>query len=172
MPLLTVKIVKALKKVLVTLMAVMVLDVTWQIFTRFILKNPSSYTEELAGFLLIWIGLLGASYALYTRAHLGIDILTSRLEGRQKQMAEIAIYFITLLFALFVMVIGGANLVSITYSLRQISPAMGIPMSYVYVVLPLSGLLMMYFSVVSISDTIQRKPDAGASVQNFKTIDL
>ncbi len=63
-------ITKILEIVLIILMAGIVIDVSWQIFTRFILRDPSSYTEELAGFLLIWIGLLGASYALYTKVHL------------------------------------------------------------------------------------------------------
>ena len=48
---------------LMLLMAVSALNVLWQVFTRFILQDPSSYTEELARFLLVWIGLLGASYA-------------------------------------------------------------------------------------------------------------
>ena len=63
-------ITKVLSIILIILMAVMVLDVTWQVFTRFLLKNPSGFTEELAGFLLIWIGLLGASYASVSYTHL------------------------------------------------------------------------------------------------------
>ncbi len=61
---------RALAWVLMVLMAVMVIDVTWQVVTRFILSEPSSVTEELARFLLVWIGLLGAAYAFRVRAHL------------------------------------------------------------------------------------------------------
>lgn len=169
---LTQKITKTLELVLIVLMGGMVADVTWQIITRFILKNPSSYTEELAGFLLIWIGLLGASYALYTRAHLGIDILTAKLQGRRKQISELLIYFIVFLFALFVPVWGGAKLVHITYALKQISPAMGIPMSYVYTVLPLSGLLMMYYSLVFMIHALRGRPEAGGHRHRFQVIDI
>jgi TRAP-type C4-dicarboxylate transport system permease small subunit len=144
----TQSISKVLKVTLIILMAVMVFDVTWQIITRFILKNPSSYTEELAGFLLIWIGLLGASYALYTKSHLGIDILTARLTGVKRQVSEVLIYLVVLLFSFFVLVIGGIRLVNLTFTLKQISPAMGIPMGWVYMVLPLTGLLIIYYSVV------------------------
>ena len=128
-------------------MAAIVLDVTWQVVTRFILRNPSSFTEELAGFLLIWIGLLGASHALYTKAHLGIDLLTYKLEGTRRRVIDITIYTFVLLFALFVMVIGGFKLVSLTLSLNQISPAVNIRMGYVYTVLPASGILMMLYSL-------------------------
>ena len=72
---------RALGWLLVVLMSVMVVDVTWQVASRFLLQDPSSFTEELAGLLLIWISLLGAAYGFLTRAHLGIDLLVSQLGG-------------------------------------------------------------------------------------------
>ena len=66
----------------------MTLTVIWQVFTRFVLRDPSSWTEELAIFLLIWIGLLGSAYALRRKAHLGVDVLTNRLSGRTVTCAE------------------------------------------------------------------------------------
>ena len=151
---------KVLRLILIILMAVIVLDVTWQVITRFILKNPSSFTEELAGFLLIWIGILGASYALHTRSHLGIDILTYKLKGAKKHTVEVVVYTIVLLFALFVMVVGGMRLVNLTFDLNQVSAAMGIPIGYVYLVLPVSGILMMFYSFGFILKAIRSNPDA------------
>lgn len=149
-------ITKVLSVFLILLMAIIVLDVTWQIFTRFILQHPSSFTEELAGFLLIWIGLLGASYAYYTHAHLGIDILASRLRGVKRQIVDILINLIVLLFALFIMLLGGLKLVNITFTLNQISPSLEIPMGYVYLVLPLTGLLMIYYALYFIIQTLKK----------------
>ena len=74
----------ALGWVLVVIMGVSVLNVLWQVFTRFVLADPSSYTDELARFLLIWIGLLGAAYAAGNKMHLAIDLLPSKLEGRAR----------------------------------------------------------------------------------------
>lgn len=153
------KLTKGVNKILgiflSILMAAMVLDVSWQVFTRFFTEKPSSFTEELAGFLLIWIGLLGASYALYTKAHLGIDVLTYKLRGKKKQVAEIIIFVIVGLFAFFVMVYGGTRLVQLTFSLKQVSAAMEIKMGYVYLVIPLSGILMIYFCIGFILDAIK-----------------
>ena len=163
-------ITKILEIVLIILMAGIVIDVSWQIFTRFILRDPSSYTEELAGFLLIWIGLLGASYALYTRVHLGIDILTSKLVGFRRKMSTITIYILVLLFSLFIPVIGGMKLVNITFTLKQISPAMGIPMGYVYLVLPLTGVLMIYYSIVFIIKAVREASEITDPV-TIKSID-
>ncbi len=159
-----------LGKVLTFLMAAIVIDVSWQIFTRFVLRDPSSFTEELAGFLLIWIGLLGASYALYTRVHLGIDILTAKLEGVSRRASEITIYTAVLIFALFVLVIGGMKLVIITFTLNQISSAMGIPIGYVYIVLPLTGCLMIYYSIVFIIKALRNQMPESLAAQ-IKTID-
>jgi TRAP-type C4-dicarboxylate transport system permease small subunit len=145
-------------------MAVMVIDVSWQVFTRFILQDPSSFTEELAGFLLIWIGLLGSSYALYTKAHLGIDVLTSKLSGVKKQFAQLLIHLIVILFAIFVLLVGGIRLVNITLTLEQISPALGVPMGYVYLVLPLTGILMIYYSLISLIQVVQKKEQIESKV--------
>jgi len=151
---LTAVITRILEILLIVMMSAMVLDVLWQVFTRFVLKDPSSFSEELAGFLLIWIGLLGAVYALHKRSHLGIDILTRRLSGRRRVISEVMIYTVVILFAFFVMVIGGVRLVSLTLRLRQISPAMSIPMGYIYTVLPLSGILFIYYSAAGIVRTL------------------
>ena len=159
-----------LANILIVLMSIMVIDVSWQVFTRFILRDPSSFTEELAIFLLIWIGVLGASYALRTRAHLGIDILTFRLRGVKKNVVEIIVYCCVFGFTLSVMVIGGLKLVLLTFNLNQISAAMGIKMGYIYLVIPLSGVLMMFYALVFIINAVKewsgehRKPEERLSV--------
>jgi TRAP-type C4-dicarboxylate transport system permease small subunit len=157
-------ITQILSIILIILMAVMVFDVSWQVFTRFVMQDPSPFTEELAGFLLIWIGLLGSSYALYTKAHLGIDVLTSKLSAARKQFAHLLIHLIVILFALFVLVIGGIRLVNITLTLEQISPALGVPMGYVYLVLPLTGILMIYYSLISLIQAVLKKEQVESKV--------
>jgi len=163
---LTKNITGVLEKFLIVLMATMVVDVTWQIVTRFILSKPSSFTEELAGFLLMWIGLLGGSYAYHKRAHLGIDILTSRLNGKYRMFSELLIASLVFTFAFFVLLVGGIRLVGITFTLRQISPSLKISMGYVYLSLPLSGCLMMYYAAAFFVDSLTGK--SSVSLQNHK----
>ena len=129
------------------LMGFMVLDVSWQVFTRFVLRRPSPFSEEVAGFFLIWVSILGAAYAFYKKAHLGIDILTSKTKGLKRQALEVIVNLIILCFALFIMVVGGLKLVILTFELNQISPAVGIPMGYVYSVIPVSGILIVLYSI-------------------------
>jgi len=136
----------SLKWTLFLLMLAMVVDVTWQVMSRYLLERPSSYTEEIARFLLIWISFLGASYAFRQKQHLGIDLLTSRFEGNRKRWASLFGYCVCGLFALLVLTFGGGQLVLLTLELKQFSGALGLPMFYVYSVIPLSGALMLFYS--------------------------
>lgn len=131
------KLDRLLAALLTGMMALMTLDVLWGVFTRYAMGNQASWTEELARFFLIWIGLLGAAYASGQRQHLSIDLL------KNKPVRLIAA--IIILFAGGTMVIGGANLVLITASLGQTSPALKLPMSMVYLVIPLAGLLIIFY---------------------------
>lgn len=149
------KIDKILEGVLITLMGIMVINVLWQVFTRFILKNPSSYTEELARYLLVWVGLLGASYAVGKKLHLAIDILTDKLLARRKHVSDLFINCCVFAFSFGVVFIGGINLVSLTLELQQTSAALQIKLGYVYSVVPLSGLLMMFYSGSSIFESVK-----------------
>ena len=139
---------KLLELGLIILMAANVLNVLWQVFTRFVLRDPSSFTEELARFLLIWVGLLGASYAAGKKMHLAIDVVLQGFKDKPRIWTEMAIQVIIFLFSLLVMVVGGMRLVAITLALNQISAALRVKLGYVYLVLPLSGLLIMFYATV------------------------
>jgi TRAP-type C4-dicarboxylate transport system permease small subunit len=143
---------RLLELALIILMGANVLNVLWQVFTRFVLKNPSSFTEELARYLLIWVGLLGASYAAGKKMHLAIDVVLETIKARKKIWAEIIIQVCIFMFSLFVMVAGGLRLVVITLTLNQISAALQIKLGYVYLAIPLSGLLIMFYASVFIFD--------------------
>lgn len=137
---------------LVGLMAVAVLNVLWQVATRFVLGDPSSFTEELARYLLIWIGVLGAGYAVGQRAHLALELLPERLEGRARRVLEYVIFGCMGAFALLVMVGGGVRLVYLQFLLGQTSPTLGWPLGAVYAVVPLSGLVMLAYTALLIAD--------------------
>ena len=139
-----------LEKTLISIMGIMVINVLWQVFSRYILKSPSSWTDELARFLLIWLGLLGAAYATGKKMHLAIDLLPMSLEGKKADRLNVVIQIIVLLFALFAMVLGGMRLVYITLILEQTSAAMSVPLWIVYLVIPISGILIVYYSILNI----------------------
>jgi TRAP-type C4-dicarboxylate transport system permease small subunit len=152
---LTTKLHAGLKWILIFLMALMVIDVAWQVFSRYVLQQSSSLTEELATFLLIWVGLLGSAYAYREKAHLGIDLISTKLNIRQRLIAELIVLVIIILISITVFIFGGLRLVYITFTLNQISPAMQINMGYIYSVVPLTGILFILYSIGFIQNNIQ-----------------
>ena len=69
------KIDNFVKWACIFLLGILVIDVLWQVFSRYILTSPSSFTDEIAGFLLIWVGLLGAAFVAGKNEHLAIDLI-------------------------------------------------------------------------------------------------
>jgi TRAP-type C4-dicarboxylate transport system permease small subunit len=138
---------KYLGNVLVFLLALMTVDVLWGVLTRYALGSQADWTEELARFLLIWIGILGAAYAAGQRLHLAIDLLPPRLSPRGQRRLYAVINLLIIAFALAVMVAGGLRLMYITQRLGQLSASLRIPMYLVYAVLPLSGFLIVYYKI-------------------------
>jgi TRAP-type C4-dicarboxylate transport system permease small subunit len=133
---------KTLRVALAILMTAMVGSVVWQVLSRYLFVVPAAWTEELARFLLIWIGMLGAAYAYRQGSHLGIDLLAEKLGVSGKRRLHSFVHLVCLLFAASVLVVGGGSLVSMTWELKQYSAAIGLPIAYVYAVIPASGVLI------------------------------
>jgi len=136
-----------LMRFLALLMAAIVLVVCWQVVSRFVLNAPSSITEELSRALLIWIGMVGTAFAYRTGMHLGLDIVTNKFSLQIQRKLAVVLTCAVVLFALVVMVLGGGNLVALTYELNQMSAALDIKMAYIYIAVPLSGVLIAFYGV-------------------------
>ena len=145
------KLCRSLDRVLVVLLvalfAALVLMVVWQVLSRYALNSPSAFTEEAARYLMIWVSLLGASYVFRMRLHIGLDLLTRKLTGGNKRIAEVAALTVALLFALLILLVGGARLVELTWSLDQVSAVLGIRMALVYLAIPLSGGFILLYTL-------------------------
>ena len=142
------RINRVLEVFLVTLMIAMVLNVLWQVASRYLLNNPSSFTDELARYLLIWIGFLGAAYGTGKHIHLAIDLLPSKIKNQgHKQLHHKIVNGLIAIFALLVMLVGGIRLVYVTLILDQRSSALDIPLGIVYLAIPLSGLIILFYTL-------------------------
>ena len=141
---------KIVTSALISILGLMVLSVVWQVFSRYVLVNPSTFTDELARFLMIWLGLLGAAYVSGKNMHLAIDLLPNKLKGKQKRNLLIFIDMLIIFFVVLVMIIGGGRLVYMTFILNQTSASLQIPLAYVYTILPISGMLITYYKIDNI----------------------
>lgn len=138
---------KGLEYVLIFLLSFLVIDVLWQVTSRYILTSPSSVTDELAGFLLIWVGVLGAAYVFGCNQHLAIDLLLQRVSPASRCPLQLFIFGVVFLFAVFVLIGGGSWLVYTRFYLSVTSASLQVNLGYVYSVLPLSGVLTAYYAI-------------------------
>jgi len=147
---------RSLEGLVMVVVAILVVDVLWQVFTRFILKDPSTWTEELAVFMLIWVSLLGAAVALGRGAHLGIDYFVGKLPVRARLGTEIFAFFCVAAFSLLVMLIGGIDLVRGTLELGQESSALRVKVGYVYLAIPISGFFLTLYAAIGLAERLQQ----------------
>lgn len=148
------KVINKIIEIMCTLiMGYMVLAVCWQVITRFILKNPSTLTEEILRYLLVWTTMVGGAYAYGRRKHLSINILTKKLPRNGQKILDIVIQAVIILFSVIVMIMGGMRLVSTTSN--QISAALRLPMPYVYASVVVGGVLIIFYSLLFIVEDIK-----------------
>lgn len=151
------KVNKFLEYLLIAIFALLVLDVLFQVFSRYILGTSFTWTEEFARFSLIWMTIIGAAYLNGKREHLSMDFLFEKLSDSNKKKASVLIELLIFVFALIVMVIGGFNLVYTTLHLGQLSGTLRIPLGYIYAIFPICGLLIMCFSCYHIAGISSNK---------------
>ncbi|ARN56031.1 TRAP transporter small permease [Sedimentisphaera salicampi] len=144
---------------LIIAMAVLVLDVLWGVFTRFVLGGQAKWTEELARFLLVWVALLGGALAFGENAHLGVDYFVGKLAPEARKLVKVFTQFIVLFFAIAVFIIGGTQVVSanMDQTTAALTPAVGITMGHVYLALPIAGAFMILFTAEQLAETFLEK---------------
>ncbi|MEM7697104.1 MAG: TRAP transporter small permease [Verrucomicrobiota bacterium] len=151
-------LVKSLGAICALIFAALVIDVLWGVFTRQVLNNQPAWTEELARLLLVWLALFGGVLAYAGDNHLGIDVITSRLDARAKRIANSITHLSVIAFALFVLIWGGLELFASRWQSGQVLPAMQIRKAWFYLVLPLSGGLLVLLAILKIASS-PREPE-------------
>ena len=147
-------LIRSLEITVMIIMAVLVIDVLLQVFTRKILGTPWGWTDELAKMLLIWLSLLGAAVGFQRKGHLGVDYFVNKLPQKSKIFAEITVYLLIAIFSASILLFGGFQLALSTLKTGQPSPAMQIEWGHVYLALPISGCFILIFSIETIFKNI------------------
>src|SRR3974390_1932999 len=100
-------IYRGLQKIITVLIAVMIVPVTLQIFSRFFEFIPRYiWTEEVARFCLMWLIMLGATIAVRDGTHFEVDVLPQPRTARSKAVARIVVHVSMLLVALIFVAFG------------------------------------------------------------------
>lgn len=147
-------IMKALGIVIIVLFVAMTLIGSYQIITRYFFNKPSTVSEELLTYTFTWMSLLASAYVFGKRDHMRMGFLADKFTGPGRRVLEVAIDLLAFGLAGIVMVYGGISITKLTMIQRTAS--LRVPMGYIYVMVPIAGLLIMLFSLMNAADMLGR----------------
>lgn len=130
----------------------MVILTCWQVIARYLLKNPSTWSEELVSYLFAWASLLGAALVTCERGHMNIPILVERCGKQGRKILECLSELIAFIFSAVILLYGGIQISSL--AMGQMTSSLGIAVGFFYLVLPLCGILNMIFTVLNMIEII------------------
>ncbi|MGL5287087.1 TRAP-type C4-dicarboxylate transport system, small permease component [Aeromonas sp. RU39B] len=132
------------------MLVLMVLAVCWQVVSRYIFNSPSTMTEELLRFSLVWISVIGMAYVAGRKEHISLTLFLDKCPARWTRVWHLIIQLVFILFAIYVMIMGGWKISA--NAMVQVSPVLRLSMGHVYFALPISGVLIIVYSLLNIAD--------------------
>ena len=125
---------------------IMTIMIFLQVIFRYLLKAPLSFSEELARYMFVWSVAMGAALALRKRKHIGVEAFVQWLPVRFRDRVEIAGSLLNLLFFGLLIWYG---FVMVGATMDQLSPALLLPMGYVYLAIPSSGIVLFVCEIAN-----------------------
>lgn len=129
----------------VVLFALLVVVVVWQIFSRQVLHDPSTWTEEGARMTFVWLGLFASAFVFGERGHIAVEFVVRKLPVGGERVVSVLVQLVVLAFAVIVLVWGGWR-ASQNAWLQNLS-ALPFTLGQMYLALPISGALIAFYSL-------------------------
>lgn len=141
------KIINGLENISGGLFLLMILMVLYQVFMRKIVNASPNWTEELARYAMIWSILIASPVLIATQEHIMLDYFIQKFPLKIRKAFVLLISM--LMFAILgCFTVGGAQMIITSLALTQNSPGMQIPMWITYLILPLSGIMMVVAQIM------------------------
>jgi TRAP-type C4-dicarboxylate transport system permease small subunit len=116
-----------------------------QVFTRKLFNFVFFWSEEAILLLLVWFALMGIAIGFREGVHMGVEALTDRLPCSVNKWIDRWINVMGLLYGLYFVVYGWEFTVLM---LESTLPATKLPNSVVYLVMPVSGIMVCAYSIL------------------------
>jgi TRAP-type C4-dicarboxylate transport system permease small subunit len=102
-----------------------------QVFMRYVMRSSLSWSEELTRYLFVWTAFIAIGYCYRKGSSLRIDALINILPSKIRKTLEVLVSLLTL--ALFILLLAASKNTMMSRATQiQISPAMHMPMSWLY----------------------------------------
>jgi TRAP-type C4-dicarboxylate transport system permease small subunit len=128
-----------------------------QVVLRYVFRAPLIWVEEAAIFLMIWMTFVGAGVALRRGAHVAMTVLRDRFAARLSRLILLVSHLAVLAFLLIVLWQAWILAMSVE---GQRSPALGVPMVWPYLIIPLGAGFMITQVVAIMLDSRAPRPPA------------
>ena len=142
------------------LMLVMLGVVLMGVTFRYVLNSALSWYDEFAGYVLVWLTMFGTVVALAKGKHISFETLVEKLPSGWQRATEIFSTVCVLGFSL-VMLVSGWVLVRSMWGETSVSVP-SVDMSWVYSVLPISGLLLVLVGIMQLTMLVTGREIPGA----------
>ena len=137
---------------LVVATLVMVTSILLQVFFRYAMNSPLYWSEEIARYAFVWLVFIGAAIASKRGAHIGVDYIVMHLPALPKNILAIIVNLLVLFFISCVIYM---SVGVIEGNMTQVSPAMRIPMGYIFMAIPTGLGISFVYIAISLSTTIK-----------------
>jgi TRAP-type C4-dicarboxylate transport system permease small subunit len=127
------------------------------VFTRYVLKAPIIASIELSRILFVWSCFLAAGITYYKKGHIVISFLFEKFSVYGKKVIRISIYILSMLF-FGLLTVWSIQVVHLIWNTEF--PILGISQSWLYLPLPLSSLIMLFFSIEFLIESIRNETEA------------
>ncbi|MDB5039596.1 MAG: transporter permease, partial [Candidatus Eremiobacteraeota bacterium] len=131
------------------LVLVEVLILASGVFTRYVLKQPLVWTDELATFLFLWLAMLGAVVAYRRGEHIRLSVVVRKAPPRIAAILETVSSVVT---AIFVIELMPATFKFFNQEIIDLTPAMSIPRSYEVSAIIVSLALILVLALLRLSE--------------------
>ena len=138
-------VMRSTNAVLFAIGLVFTVIVTAEVVSRYVFSHSIFFVNSGARLLLVWFFLLGAGVAMRHNAHVGFELLVSRLTGAPRRRLLTVAYACSLLFFLE-MIWGG--LYSVGPALPQNEAGLGISVAWFVLAVPTGFVLLSYHAIV------------------------
>ncbi|HYH03275.1 MAG TPA: TRAP transporter small permease [Bacillota bacterium] len=128
------------------IMLVLSILICYQVFARYVLNNSPFWIEETSVIGMMWIGLLGAAGCVWTDSHMNLELIVSRLPQAMQAWTRGIVYLIVGSFSWFLLTQGSFLVNELKTATLSTMPSVSLGFSYL--VLPVSGFIMVLFSVI------------------------
>jgi TRAP-type C4-dicarboxylate transport system permease small subunit len=146
--------IKAIEIISIAGVSLIVMVTAYEVILRNLFNKPTIWTNEITGYLLVWIGMLGIVYAYDKGTHVSVDFVFRRLNIRAQKFLNVLTVFLILTFSVLICIYG--------YKYWWLAYSKGwrhfgmldVPMSYTRISLPIVGIILVFQTGIATYDSI------------------